>query len=287
MHGHHTYWLLITIIFVLKPAFSLTRERNRQRIWGTVIGGVIGIAVLILIHSTNLLFALMFIFRLITYSFQRHRYMIAVIFMTPYILILFHFMHVGLVEVAEERVLDTIVGSIIALLAGYLILPDWESEQIRGNMSHMLYANYRYLRSIRDSLSGIAMTVTEYKLIRKDVYISTSNLSAAIQRMKSEPSRTRKNTKEIQKFSILNHILTSSIAAAKESIKVSSDQNSVAWTEKSLALLQETIRYIDENKKPAPPTDASLSETITPKDPFESIYKTCSEIERITQTVAF
>jgi len=287
MHGHHTYWLLITIIFVLKPAFSLTRERNRQRILGTVIGGIIGVAVLVFIQSTNILFALMFTFMLITYSFQRHRYMIAMIFMTPYILILFHFMHVGLVEVAEERVVDTIVGSIIALIAGYLILPDWESGQIRANMSHMLHANYRYLRSIRDSLSGMSVPVTEYKLIRKDVYISTSNLSAAIQRMKSEPSSTRKNTKEIQQFSILNHLLSSGIAAAKESIKVSSDQNRLIWTEKALTILKETISYVDENKKPAPPADAKASETIIPKDPFESIYKTSTKIEQITQTVAF
>ena len=287
LHGQHTYWLLITIIFVLKPAFSLTRERNRQRIWGTVIGGIIGVAVLVFINNTNVLFALMFTFMLITYSFQRHKYMIAVIFMTPYILILFHFMHVGLVEVAEERVLDTIVGSIIALIAGYLILPDWESEQIRGIMSRTLHANYRYLQSIRDSLAGIAVPVTEYKLIRKDVYVSTSNLSAAIQRMKSEPSRTRKNTKEIQKFSILNHLLTSGIAAAKESIKHSSDQSRLVWIEKALTILQETIRYIDENKKPAPPTDAKALETITPNDPFESIYKSSLEIEQITQTVAF
>jgi uncharacterized membrane protein YccC len=213
--------------------------------------------------------------------------MIAVIFMTPYILILFHFMHVGLVEVAEERVLDTIIGSIIALIAGYLILPDWESEQIRTNMSRMLHANYRYLQSIRDSLSGIAVPVTEYKLIRKDVYISTSNLSAAIQRMKSEPSRTRKNTKEIQKFSILNHILTSGIAAAKESLNLSSDQTRLIWTEKALTILKETIMYADKNIKPAAPKDAVASETITPKDPFESIYKTSSEIEQITQAVAF
>ena len=284
MHGRHTYWLLITIIFVLKPAFSLTRERNIQRIAGTLIGGVIGVAILSFIHSTTLLFICMFVCMLLTYSFQRHKYLIAVVFMTPYILILFHFMHVGLVEVAKERVIDTVLGSVIALIAGYLILPDWESDQIMKNMANMLRANQRYLLWLKNSLNGVTIPLTDYKLIRKDVYVSTSNLSAALQRMLSEPKRTQKNSKEIRKFSVLNHMLSSHIASAREMIKDGNAED-IAWTEKSLTILEETIQQITSNAKPAAPTELPKTSDGVFKDPYESIYSLCVEIRQISQAI--
>lgn len=284
LHGHHTYWLLITIIFVLKPAFSLTKERNIQRISGTLIGGVAGVAILAFVHNTYALFVCMFISMLLTYSFQRHQYRVAVIFMTPYILILFHFMHVGLVEVAEERVVDTIAGCLIALIAGYLILPDWESDQIKGYMTGLLKANYRYLSSIRDSLSGIVVPVIEYKLVRKDVYVNTSNLSAAIQRMRSEPSSTQRHVKEVQKFAVLNHQLSSHIAGAKESISTSPHAEDIALTEKSLNILDDTIKHLDENKKLVP-LELSEAEESSLEAPFGYIFKTSAEIQQITQAI--
>jgi uncharacterized membrane protein YccC len=281
MHGHYTYWLLITIIFVLKPAFSLTKQRNMQRITGTLIGGVIGVLILVFIHSTYILLAFMFVFMLLTYSFQRHQYRVAVMFMTPYILILFHFMHLGLVEVVKERVVDTIVGSLIALIAGYLILPDWESDQIKGYMSSMLKSNYRYLLSIRDSLSGVNVPVTQYKLIRKDVYVNTSNLSAAIQRMRSEPGSTQRNTKEIQQFAVLNHQLSSQIAGAKASLGVMHPDD-IRLTDQSLSIIDDTIKHLDENKK-LPPLQIDQTETSALTTPFGYIYKTSTEIQQITQ----
>ncbi|MDQ2862570.1 MAG: FUSC family protein, partial [Bacteroidota bacterium] len=42
-NGHHSYWLLLTIIVILKPGFSLTRQRNFERFTGTIAGGLLGL----------------------------------------------------------------------------------------------------------------------------------------------------------------------------------------------------------------------------------------------------
>jgi uncharacterized membrane protein YccC len=47
----HSYWILLTILVISKPGFSLTKERNYQRIIGTVVGAFIGMGVLIYIHD--------------------------------------------------------------------------------------------------------------------------------------------------------------------------------------------------------------------------------------------
>jgi uncharacterized membrane protein YccC len=42
----HSYWILITIIAILKPAYATTKHRNLLRLYGTLIGALIAYAVL-------------------------------------------------------------------------------------------------------------------------------------------------------------------------------------------------------------------------------------------------
>ncbi len=208
--GHHSYWILLTIIVILKPGFSLSKQRNYQRLIGTVCGGIIGIGLLLLLHNRDVEFGLLVFFMLGCYSFLRLNYVVSVIFMTPYILLLFSFL--GVNNIVEERISDTIIGSVIAFIASYLIFPSWEFELIRENMKDVICANMNYMLKIADSLSGRTVDITEYKLARKDVFVKSGNLSAAFERMTSEPKSKQKNVKEIHKFVVLNHILTSYVA---------------------------------------------------------------------------
>ncbi|MDP9047751.1 MAG: FUSC family protein, partial [Bacteroidota bacterium] len=115
--GHHSYWILLTIIVILKPGFSLSKQRNYQRLIGTIAGGVIGIVILKFIPDKTAQFVLLIILMMGTYSFTRLNYVVSVIFMTPYVLILFKFLGVGVL--VEERIVDTIIGSTIAFIASY------------------------------------------------------------------------------------------------------------------------------------------------------------------------
>jgi uncharacterized membrane protein (TIGR01666 family) len=208
--GHHSYWILLTIIVILKPGFSLSKQRNYQRLIGTICGGIIGIGLLLLVHDKDVQFAFLVFFMLGCYSFLRLNYVVSVLFMTPYILLLFSFL--GVNNIVEERITDTIIGSVIAFIASYLIFPSWEFEIIQQNLRDMICSNMNYLLKIADSLSGRTVDITEYKLVRKDVFVKAGNLSAAFERMTSEPKSKQKNIKEIHKFVVLNHILTSYIA---------------------------------------------------------------------------
>ena len=129
-YSHYSYWILLTIIIILKPGFSLTKQRNFERFTGTIAGGLIGLLILAFIHDRSVLFTLIVFFMIGTYTFQRLNYIVMVIFMTPYILIFFNFLGMGFVNVAEERLLDTGIASLLAFLASYLLFPHWESSQL-------------------------------------------------------------------------------------------------------------------------------------------------------------
>ena len=54
-------------------------------------------------------------------------------------------------------------------------------------MQGILRANATYLAKTLEALTGQKVGMLEYKLARKDVYLNSANLSAAFQRMLSEP----------------------------------------------------------------------------------------------------
>lgn len=244
--GHHSYWILLTILVILKPAFSLTKQRNVQRLIGTLCGGVAGALILIFVRDQLTLFILLLIFMVGTFSFQRLNYIVSVLFMTPYTLILFSFLGENNIIIAQERIVDTFIGSFIALAASFIILPNWEYHHLQNFMREALVANYHYLRKVADELADRPFDVTAYKLARKDVYVSSANLGSAFQRMQSEPKSKQQNNKEIHKFVVLNHMLSSYIATLITNLqnadRPETNESHVKLIRKSLFTLTETIK---------------------------------------------
>ena len=249
--GHHSYWILLTILVILKPGFTLTKQRNYQRLIGTVVGGVAGALLLILIKDQTALFVLLLIFMVGTYSFQRLNYVVSVLFMTPFILILFHFLGGSdSFQIAQERIADTFTGSAIALAANYFILPRWEYQQLKSSMHQVLTANYHYLMNAAKILTRKDWDITAYKLSRKSVYVSSANIGSTFQRMLSEPKSKQKNAKELQKFVVLNHILTSYTATLIFTLQqreiAEANPEQLKLLRKSLYHLHEATQQLDQ-----------------------------------------
>ncbi len=208
----HSYWILLTILVISKPGFSLTKQRNYERIIGTILGAVIGIVVLNFIKDKDYLFFILLFCMIGCYSFQRKNYVVSVVFMTPYIIILFQFLGLGGVSVATERIYDTLIGSGIAFFASYFLFPNWEHERLKADMIRMLEANAGYLSQVSLLFFEKGKDFTNYKVARKEVYVATADLSSLFQRMFSEPKSKQLLIKELHQFTALNHLLSSYIA---------------------------------------------------------------------------
>jgi uncharacterized membrane protein (TIGR01666 family) len=290
-YGHHSYWILMTIIIILKPGFSLTKKRNFDRFAGTLAGGLIGILILAFIRDRSVLFVLIIFFMLGTYTFQRFNYIVMVIFITPYVLILFNFLGIGFLNVAEERLLDTGIASLLAFIASYFLFPHWESAQLDNYMTGVLKANISYLQKLADILYNKKNSL-DYNLTRKNVFVNTANLSAAFHRMLSEPKSKQRNRKEIYEFVVLNHILSSNIAGFISGITASSQLYSKEILQKiksSISCLETALQNLDKNYQ-LKETAIAIPEALKNLQQADSqlyeqldfIYKLSSKINKIT-----
>jgi uncharacterized membrane protein (TIGR01666 family) len=294
-NANHSYWIILTIIVILKPGFSLTRQRNFERFFGTIAGGLIGFLIVYFIHDRTALFALIIFFMIGTYTFIRVNYIVMVIFTTPYILILLSLLGVGFVNVAEERLLDTAIGSVLSFMASYLLFPHWESAQLESYLISVLKANLNYLNQLTQLFSGTAGSLLEYKLVRKELYVSTANLSAAFQRMLSEPKSKQRNSNEIYEFMVLNHVLASNIA----SLSANMINNHGLYTKeillplkKSISILNKSLLQLDNTsliEEPAQTATVHINkhkmDTHVPEQ-LNFIYKVSCDIGRVTNKIA-
>ena len=248
--GHHSYWILMTIIIILKPRFSLTKQKNFDRLIGTIGGGLVGLLILAFVHNTNILFGLILFFMIGTYTFVRLNYIVMVIFLTPYVLILFHFLGLGATNVASERLSDTAIASFLAFLASNFLFPHWESHDLRGYMASVLKANISYLQKLKEFLYGNKMLSIDYKLVRKELFVSTANLSSAMHRMLSEPKNKQKDRKLIYEFVVLNHVLSSNIASLTATMSNSDEPSSrevVKKVNRTISNLKNNLVLLDKS----------------------------------------
>lgn len=260
----HGYWILLTIIVILKPAYSLTKKRNYERLVGTIVGAALGMLILYLVHDNQVLFVIMLVLMIGTYSLMRTRYMISVIFMTPYILLLFHLLsNANFQTIIIDRVTDTGIGSVIAFLANLVLLPAWEHEQVSSYMLEAIRSNKQYFITIAGAFTGNMFTNTQYKVSRKDAFVGLANLSDAFTRMLAEPKSKQKNTAQLHQFVVQNHMLTSHIATLSYYVKPLSQKYTSADFEplirNTAARLEDAARIIAE----LPPEEAT-PETTSP-----------------------
>jgi uncharacterized membrane protein YccC len=210
----HGYWILLTISTIIKPAYSITRTRNTQRLAGTFIGAAIGFLILYFLPQGNALFVILVISMIAAYSFLRLQYLVSTAMITVYVLISFHFLSpIGLTTVLGDRIIDTTIGSVIAFIVSYFVLPTWESTQISALASRAVQTNREYFLAVAGTFTSNPVNVQTLAAARKEAFVALANLSDNFQRMLSEPKNQQLNVKQYHQFVSASHMLTSHIAS--------------------------------------------------------------------------
>jgi uncharacterized membrane protein YccC len=277
----HTYWVLLTIVTILKPVYNVTRKRNIQRVLGT-LGGVLAASIILFLISNNtVLLILMFACMVMAYSFLRINYLGFVIFLTIYVIITFHFLNpVEFKGLIGERLVDTFVGSVVAGLAARFIFPVWKHDDINGSMQKMLEANRSYFLAAMRYFSAQTLGDSEYNTARNDAIVALTNLSDDFQQMLAEP-RQGKASSHIHQFVIASHTLTSRISALSSKHLDHIPADHIGNTQKVIShLLQDSIENLRVGQL-APARNISAQFKTT--NPLTIINSLAHEMQTITQ----
>ncbi|TGD58124.1 FUSC family protein [Flavobacterium humi] len=209
----NVYWILLTIVVIMRPGYGLTKQRSFQRIFGTILGGFIAFAVLYFVRNNYILGALSVIAMLLGYAYSVKDYKIGATFVTIYVIFIYGMLTPNVTQVIQYRILDTLFGGGLAFLGNYFLWPSWEILNLNNYLIKSIEANRDYLKEITVFYNQKGDVTTAYKLRRKQAFIELGNLMASFQRMKQEPKSKQKQMTKVYKLVVHNHTLLTSAAS--------------------------------------------------------------------------
>lgn len=207
------YWILLTIVVIMRPGYGLTKQRSFERIYGTLLGGAIAFGVLYFTQNHYILGTLSVVAMILGYAYSQTNYKVGATFVTIYVIFIYGMLTPNVLEVIQYRVIDTVLGAGLAFLANYFLWPSWEFLNLNKHLEKSIAANRDYIKEITVYYNEKGEVTTAYKLARKQAFIEIGNLMASFQRMKQEPKSKQKNMAEVYKLVVLNHTLLSSAAS--------------------------------------------------------------------------
>jgi uncharacterized membrane protein YccC len=124
-----SYWVVLTVAIVVKPDNGSVFARALQRGIGTIVGAVLGAVILAAVpYGPWLLFPMAVLAAAQPYGRLRN-FGLGATFMTPVVVLLIDLLAPAGWRLAEERLVDTLLGCAIVLLAGYAPWPgSWHSH---------------------------------------------------------------------------------------------------------------------------------------------------------------
>lgn len=248
----HSYWILITIVAIMRPAYSTTKHRNLLRLYGTVAGAVVAYGILHTVHNNTALFTILLLSMILCFSFLKAQYSWAVFFMTIYIFLTFNFLNPGNINnIFRDRILDTAIAGAVAFAVSYFVLPVWEHTQNLDFMKKSSKSNAKYFKAAMDFFKDENIGIQEYKLKRKDAIIDLANLSDNFQRMISDPKNQQKKMEQVHQFVNTAHLITAYIASFSQYSKSAKDYPEIdfdSWNRKISAELLRTGLILEQKK---------------------------------------
>jgi uncharacterized membrane protein YccC len=199
---------------ILKPSFAITRQRRADRLVGTLIGCLLTAAILHFVHAPALLFGFLFVATAAGPTFLTIKYRYTAIAASMQALLLIGLTVPHAAGAINERLLDTLLGTLIATFFSY-VLPSWEYQNLPLLVDAVLDTNRKYIDAAAELLLRRTGDDFHYRISRKRFMDSLGNLSAALGRMLDEPVAKQRAPEELNRFTVQNYVLVAHMAALR------------------------------------------------------------------------
>ncbi len=171
----------LTVAIVLKPDYGSVFARALQRGIGTVVGAVAGAVLLVLVHGTWLLIPLAVLAALLPFGRSRNFGLLST-FLTPLVVVLVDLLSPAGWRLAEDRLIDTLIGCAIVLFIGFAPWPMSWYAHLPQQFAQTVLDVCEYMEAALAPASPSARA-----RMRRATYRALADLRAEFQRTMSEP----------------------------------------------------------------------------------------------------
>ncbi|MBT1092666.1 hypothetical protein DMH26_25060 [Streptomyces sp. WAC 05379] len=182
-----SYWVALTITFVLKPDFGSVFSRALLRALGTVAGLVIAAAVLAEVPRGWWDVPVLLILAPLVPALTPRGYGYQTAAITPVILLLSDVLNRQGTGLLLPRLVDSLIGCAIALVAGYLLWPESWHTRVGDRLAGAVEDTARYVEA---AFGPGAVDPAARARMRRGLYRDLSAIRTEFQRALTEPPPT-------------------------------------------------------------------------------------------------
>jgi len=205
----HGGWILLTTGLIMRANYSITRQRRNDRVIGTLVGCVAAAA---LIHILPGVWPLLGVVAGVglSHAFGTVNYRITALGASVSALLLLHFMYPAVHPLFLERILDTLIGAMLASAFSFL-LPSWERRNIPLLVDNLIAKDCAFAEQALTRASA----ELSYRLSRRNVLDAVTALSAAVRRLLDEPGPDKRQAVTLNELLSANYLFASDLASVR------------------------------------------------------------------------
>lgn len=194
------YWLPLTVMVVAQPYFGATIKKARERVLGTVVGGLIGGGLMLLPAGIFLREAVLAASSFGMVFYARKNYSIATAFITLTLVLVLSVTDEATPSTLLIRAAVTAAGAVLAVAAGFFLLPTWDRAVLPRHMATAFVSLYDYFITTFYGDAAEPWTAAKRRAER-----AAATAFDSLSRYLSEPGATRRMAGA--HFGTLSHIV--------------------------------------------------------------------------------
>ena len=260
--SHNFYWISFSILAVLQPDISSTLDRMIIRITATTVGIILAIIISGILFSLGLqviIYALILILLAVITAYSRVGWIYYVVAVA--MLIIFLQPSADIISTGLARFTDVIIGSVIAFVVGYLILP----SKLKVNLSKdwLLESNQTLITYILQPILHLDDTRNKEKtsLAIQEMILSHNNLEAGINKVINSFDDAGDDIKILNSIAVANDRLSRDLSTSVNRI-IKSKETHPIWestTKKMEKILTDLKNTVEQGTEPQPLHVSGLS----------------------------
>jgi uncharacterized membrane protein YccC len=194
-----SYWMVVAAATALRPEFAATFTRGAERILGTCAGVALAGLIVVGVHpSLATAVAIIAVLGWIAYSVFPASFAVGFAFITALVVFLLDAVTTDTLATASDRLLDTIVGGSIGLLA-YALWPTWSQKPARQSLADLVRAQRAYLAAVMDAIVAARKAdEREVASLARGARMAFTSAQETVARSLAEPSNKQIDPEQSQ-----------------------------------------------------------------------------------------
>jgi uncharacterized membrane protein YccC len=193
------YWMVVAAATTLRPEFGATFTRGTERVVGTCLGvGLAGAIAVVLHPAGGVTIAIVGLLACAGYAVFAASFAAGFAFITAVVVFLLNAISPDTLSTAWARLVDTLVGGGLGLLA-YALWPTWSDLPARQALADLLAAERGYLAAILSALiTGRRVQESQMRPLGRRARVARTTAESTVARSLSEPATRRIDAEQSQ-----------------------------------------------------------------------------------------